>query len=504
MFSPNKFGVSKKNSNDALTGGELKTDVSYFDIDSFKLAPEFFMGFNQFMVMKKGELAYSLIDSNVRISNIDANGNNLGFNGLNQLMASDPARTTNGNELVLCSIKHTLDDKDGKWKAGDVAAKISNKSDMYEFVNRLMGGNQTDIQNAMSSYKSLSAALRDRGYRMEPLKEISIFNILDYFFGRSYEISTLGDDFNHPVKEKAYDDAKNCSVLDSLAINAETKRNVSHTTTIHPWVVNDLNGTPQDVLVAPVEDLKNMVSTFSGSEKIISPQDGIAYIAPDYYYILNNSAGDGKVGPDMKPYFHYYNAEKGTGSVIKCSVNSFTNQTMKFIKNYDSIARKMMGAIWEDANGNPIIGDIFNDFGFRERVLVREKRYARLMMGISNKYGLMFRADKNTIYKIVDIAYNPTIDNPYNYRRTLARVDENGIYDAKDGFSYDNVTINSNYTLWKAFGGIQSIEKTKDGKLEYSENSIKALADMECLTAVMPDGSKVPFDFQAKSQKDVY
>lgn len=504
MFSPDKFGMSKKNSNDALTGGELKADISYFDIDSFKLAPEFFMGFNQFMVMKKGELAYSLIDSNVRISNIDANGNNLGFNGLNQLMASDPARTTNGNELVLCSIKHTLDDKDGKWKIGDVAAKISNKSDMYEFVNKLMGGNQTDIQNAMSSYKSLSAALRDRGYRMEPLKEISIFNMLDYFFGRSYEISTLGDDFNHPVKEKAYNDAKNCSVLDSLAINAETKRNVSHTTTIHPWVVNDLNGTPQNVFVAPVEDLKNMVSTFSGSEKIISPQDGIAYIAPDYYYILNNSAGDGKVGPDMKPYFHYYNAEKGTGSVIKCSVNSFTNQTMKFIKNYDSMARKMMGAIWKDANGNPIIGDIFNDFGFRRRVLVGEKRYSRLMMNISNKYGLMFRADKNTIYKIIDITYNPTIDNPYNYKRTLARVDENGVYDANNGFSYDNVTINSNYTLWKAFGGIQSVEKTKDGKLEYSENSIKALADMECLTAVMPDGSKVPFDFQAKSQKDVY
>lgn len=504
MFSPDKFGMSKKDSNDALTGGELKMDVSYFDIDSFKLAPEFFMGFNQFMVMKKGELAYSLIDSNVRISNIDTNGNNLGFNGLNQLMVSDPARTTNGNELVLCSIKHTLDDKDGKWKAGDVAAKISNKSDMYEFVNKLMGSNQTDIQNAMSSYKSLSAALRDRGYRMEPLREISIFNMLDYFFGRSYEISTLGDDFNHPVKEKAYNNAKNCSVLDSLAINAETKRNVSHTTTIHPWVVNDLNGTPQNVLVAPIEDLKNMVSTFSGSEKIISPQDGIAYVAPDYYYILNNSAGDGKVGPDMKPYFHYYNAEKGTGSVIKCSVNSFTNQTMKFIKNYDSIARKMMGAIWKDANGNPIIGDIFNDFGFRRRVLVGKKRYSELMASISNKYGLMFRANKNTIYKIIDITHNPTIDNPYNYKRMLARVDENGIYDAKDGFSYDNVTINSNYTLWKAFGGIQSVEKTKEGKLEYSENSIKALADMECLTAVMPDGSKVPFDFQAKSQKDVY
>ena len=109
MFSPDKFGMSKKNSNDALTGGELKADVSYFDIDSFKLAPDFFMDFNQFMVMKKGELAYSLIDSNVRISNIDANGNNLGFNGLNQLMTSDPARTTNGNELILCSIKHTLE-----------------------------------------------------------------------------------------------------------------------------------------------------------------------------------------------------------------------------------------------------------------------------------------------------------------------------------------------------------------------------------------------------------
>lgn len=437
-----------------------------FNISKFVSDPRFFNSWEQFYMAKNSELFFSMINNGMDISITNSAGRDNGFTGLKVLKRINP-EWFKGNRMVLGKLH----------RDGFPDVLITSENDIRAFFEqayndaRIGGAN-----NVLSSNAALIKALGKMNYTLETNPDLVKFNWIDYFIGQSYEISSVGDNFNHPVKASAANDME----LDAFSTYAQIKRNVSQTTTIRPWIVDHLNGIPRVINVAPIEDISNSVSSFSGAFKHISPHDGVSFMSPTAVYLFNNGLMNSRVGFDMKPFFHDYNISTSTGVIIKTSSDALTNQTIKQGKNMKTMAYKMMGARWVDTTGNPISGNIFTDYGFR--MFDNRGNRVNLFEYISNKYHPMIELSRGNIYEIVDIQYEGLDENGTpRYKRELKRVDKNGDYmvDEDSIFDEQSIPIASNYDLWNALGGEHSKMKSLEtGKVVDSENSIMAVVDI--------------------------
>lgn len=458
-----------------------------FDLSSFSNNPAFFSSWETFYRTKNEELFYSLVSNNINISTDNASGRDNGFSGLNKLRMDKPALFKD-SRMILGKLK----------KPGSPDVVIASKNDMRAFLEEQMKkektGNIFQANRTMASFSEMKEYLSNIGYSIVINPELAKFNWIDYFVSQSYEISSVGDNFNHPVKGEYDNDMQ----LDALATYAQIKRNVSHTTTVRPWIVNHLDGVPKEVNIATIEDMGNTVSSFSAMTKNISPHDGIVFMSPLAVHLFNNSLMDSRVGTDMKPFFHDFNLNTATGVIVKCSTNAFTNKTIKYGKNFKSMTKKMLDYKWKTSDGTPINGDIFTDFNFRLKG--NSGSSMNLFNYISKKYHPMVKLDNGSIYEITDIKFDRTENGVDYYNRTLTRVDKNGDYDESSHQINDVVSINSNYDLWVALGAENSIEKSADtGRLMDSENSLLAIVDIMNTNGVV---STPGADIQ--SQEDVY
>lgn len=440
-----------------------------FDISKFASDPRFFNNWEQFYMAKNNELFFSMINNGIDISITNSTGRDNGFTGLKALKESNP-KWFNGNRMILGKLH----------RDGFPDIPITSENDIRAFLEQAyhdahIGG----ANNALSSNTALIEALGKMNYTIETNPDLVKFNWIDYFIGQSYEISSVGDNFNHPVNLKK-SPAANDMELDAFSTYAQIKRNVSQTTTIRPWIVDHLNGIPRVINVAPIEDISNTVSSFSGAYKNISPHDGVSFMSPTAVYLFNNGLMNSRVGFDMKPFFHDYNVSTSTGVIIKTSSDALTNQTIKQGKNMKRMAYKMMGARWVDAMGNPISGNIFTDYGFR--MFDNRGNKVNLFEYISNKYHPMVELSRGNVYEIVDIQYEGQDESGTpRYKREFKRVDKNGDYmiDEESIFDEQSIPIASNYDLWNALGGENSKMKSLEtGKVIDSENSIMAVVDI--------------------------
>lgn len=469
--------------------------MNSFDMSTFGPAG-FFTDFDSFYQAKNNELFFSMIDSGINISITNSNGRDNGFTGLKKLKDITP-EWFSGGKMIL-----------GKLRRGDEVIDITSDNDLRAFLEGALVsahiGNIYTVNDALRSSKSLNEWLDKMHYTIEVNPELSKFNWIDYFIGQSYEISSVGDNFNHPVKGQVNNDME----LDAFATYAQIKRNVSQTTTIKPWVVDHLNSIPRVINVAPVEDISNSVSSFSGMFKNISPHDGISFMSPTAVYLFNNGLMDSRVGFDMKPFFHDYNISTSTGAIIKTSTDALTNQTIKQGKNMKTMAKKMMNARWMDKNGQPINGDIFKDYGFR--MFDNKWNRVNLFGYISNKYHPMVELSKGNVYEIVDIQKvgNDEDETPL-YVRTMKLVDRLGDYNEDSETVVDEVPVRvgSNYDLWNLFGAENSKEKNPEtGLISDSENSIKAIVDMINNNGLSNNNEQIEANQSRsiESQADVY
>lgn len=469
-----------------------------FDMDKHG-GEMFYSNFDRFYKAKNDELFFSMIDNGIDLSiTSSVTGRDNGFSGLAALRERDGMKDWFvGDRMVL-----------GRIVTGTNSyVPITNEYDLRIFLENnvydrgFKDGKQAVI-NAFKSSKNMNKLMNDLGFSIEVNPELAKFNWIDYFIGQSYEITSVGDNFNHPVKG----DPENDMELDAFATYAQIKRNVSQTTTIKPWIVNHLNSIPRVIDVAPIEDIENTVSSFSGMRKRINPHDGIAFMSPTAVYLFNNGLMDSKVGFDMKPFFHDYNIATSTGVIIKCSTDALTNQTIKQGKNTKKMAYKMMGAQWRDVNGNLVTGNIFTDYGFRK--FNTDNTRKNLFNYVSNEYHPMVEVSNGMVYEITDVQYEGLNDEGIPvYKRIMRLVDKNGDYTDESPELVDTMAVSSNYDLWMLFGGEHSKQKSNDtGLVEDSENSIKIVVDIMNNNGTAMDGSPIDADgsLNVRSQEDVY
>ena len=443
---------------------------------------EYCTSFRDFFMQKNMELMFYAMQNNTQIFMNDSWKKPL-TQGLGKFMA-DPKNKiwVSGNSMVLFKV---VDQKGN-------AYNISNAADI-----RRLGL----TRNGLNDYEVFKAFM-DNMQMVHINPALLNFNYMDFFLGENYKINTVGGMFNHPIKSNG---TLTGLEEEALGIIAQNKRNVSYTASVDQVLTNTLTGMGSTMNVCCVEDITDNVSSMSGNSNTIKPHDGICHISPVMAYWILNSTGDSKVGMDMKPFLHSYDARTASGIIIKSSFNSLTNDGVRKGKNVENMIYKTMAAEWKDEQGRPITGNVFQDYNIN-RFSSDGKQMLNLFDYLSRKYNPMFETSEG-VFEIVGIdAVMDPATGRYQYFRRIAKVDAAGNYNPdeiiNEGIAFD---VNSNYDLWVLFGKENSREYDKKlNKIVPSENSIRMIVDLGNNVGLDRNGNKFTNSNAPYSQNECY
>lgn len=274
--------------------------------------------------------------------------------------------------------------------------------------------------------------------------------------------------------------------------NAQNKRNVAYTAAMQAFQKGTLNGIPDYYNIAIIDDIVDYQSTVNGDQKDgkglkIKPFDGATFVNPFVVYLENNSLGGAKVGINKKQFVHFYNEETGSGGIIKTAGFGITNDLMRNSIFYQRMMRNMTDRPWYDMYGNLLTNiNILQDYN-GDNI-----EYSNPNDQNGERY---FKTANGKLYKITSIK---SLGNN-QYQRTLQEVSKNGTNIGKNITENKIFTVNSNYSLWNLFGGMNCMEKPSGSDvLIESENSIKMV-----VTAMNKVGLATTQN-DVKTQADVY
>lgn len=386
-----------------------------------------------------------------------------------------------------------LDAKTDRLVLGKVTVdgKVYNITRLLD-LQKLFGNESTTVDG----YAELLQQMVESGsitFELNPA--LVAYNTINYMFGSEWRASTVGAHFAHPSKAQPGADLL---VDEASRYNASNKRNVSFTAAMHAFQKNMLNGIPSDYNLSIIDDIKDVLFNVTGTEdKKVKPHDGAIFVNPFIVYLENNSLCGAKAGINKKQFVHFYNEKTGTGGIIKCAGFGLTNDLMKNSPCYRDMMWNMTKRIWRDREGNPYEADITKDYLGRKIDYINKgdkdsnTYYAKEVDG-ELKY---FRIDN--IEKINTILEGDTpieVSNTYKFFET--EVDESGVAIAET--KTVTKTIRSNYDLWQAFGGYNSLElKEGDNILTTSEASITNVVHAMNFVGIVENAN-------IETQNDVY
>ena len=358
------------------------------------------------------------------------------------------------------------------------------------------------------------------------------YNILNYFLTQEFMGSTVGMFYAHPNKKAQNiqqllkegkintEQARQMILEDEKARKlAQDKRNVSFTASMHSFLKGLIQGIPDEINIAIMDDPHDAFSTVSGDTFDIKPFDGCTFENPWFGEMENASLGGAKVGVNKKTFTHYYDARTGTGGIIKTANFCITNDRIRGSKFYQRMIRNMTDRVWKNQNGTDFIipQDGYEDYNEQRNEGVFYVSSNNLMDYNGNPIeftnpndinGQLYFKQNGKYYHIVSIEY---LGNN-QFRRYLQEVDIQGRAQDKDGnptkmFPEDTQTINSNYKLWNLFGGAYAMEIAEGtSTLQYTENSIKIVANIINNIGTDPNdktGQTLPSGI-VRTQSDVY
>lgn len=467
-FDPKAFDTHDVDANGNITPG--------LTID------EYCTSFRDFFMQKNMELMFYAMQNNTQIFMNDSWKKPL-TQGLGKFMADPKNRIwVKGNSMVLFKV-------------------VDSRGNTYDITNSADIRRLGLTRNGLNDYEVFKKFMSNM--QMVHVNPVLLnFNYIDFFLGENYKINTVGGMFNHPIKSNG---TLTGLEEEALGIIAQNKRNVSYTASVDQVLTNTLTGMGSTMNVCCVEDITDDVSSMSGNSNTIKPHDGICHISPVMAYWILNSTGDSKVGMDMKPFLHSYDARTASGIIIKSSFNSLTNDGVRKGQNVENMIYKTMAAGWRDEQGRPITGDIFQDYNIN-RFSSDGKQMLNLFDYLSRKYNPMFETSEG-VFEIVgiDAVINPATGR-YQYFRKIARVDGAGNYNpdeiVDEGVAFD---VNSNYDLWVLFGKENSREYDKKlNKIVPSENSIRMIVDLGNNVGLDRNGNKFTNRNTPYSQNECY
>lgn len=343
--------------------------------------------------------------------------------------------------------------------------------------------------------------------RIEINPIIESYNTLNYFFTQEFMGSTVGMFYAHPSKDKSGN-----PLMDEKSRKlAQDKRNVSFTASMHSFLLNLIQGIPQEINIAIMPDVKDSFQTISGDQFIgdIKAFDGATFENPFFGILENYSLRGAKVGINKKTFTHYYDERTGTGGIIKTANFSLTNEGIRRSKFYQRMIRNMSDRIWRKQDETPFIipQDSYKDWDETRTQAVTYVQSNNLVDYNGNVISFTNPTDiqGNLYFKSVDnegnVHYYKINSIEYlgknQFDRHLQEVDEQGRI-ISDNEIVENVLVNSNYKLWNLFGGAYAMEMQAGNRtLQFTENSIKLVADISNKI-----GTKI--NDIVRTQEDVY
>ena len=236
---------------------------------------------------------------------------------------------------------------------------------------------------------------------------------------------------------------------------AQHKRNVSYTAAMHEFQLESVNGIPTEYNMAIIDDIKAPVYTISGDRGNHAPFDGATFVNPLVVIWENNSLEESKAGIDKKQFIHYYDEATGTGGIVKTAGFGLTNDRVRRYQFYRDMIHNMMNKQWKNADGT---NHIMREGGILKDYNGKDVNYGPVYFMKNGKYYMR---------EIDEYLGNNT------YKVTTTEVDEAG--NALGWDQEESITVNSNYDVWKMFGGHNSMELKKN-QLVWSEKSIELTA----------------------------
>lgn len=372
------------------------------------------------------------------------------------------------------------------------------------------------------------------GVEVNPILES--YNILNYFFTQEYMGSTVGMFYAHPNKKAKNiqqllqtgqitpEQAHQLALADEKARKAaQDKRNVSFTAAMHSFLKGLLQGVPDEINIAIMDDPKDYFTTVSGDKFDIKPFDGCTFEDPFFGEMENASLGGAKVGVNKKTFTHYYDARTGTGGIIKTANFSLTNDRIRGSKFYQRMMQNMTDRTWKNQNGTDFIipQDGYEDwdetrtqtaFYVQSNNLVNYNGEQIELTNPNDLRGELYYKENGKYFRIVSIEY---LGNNM-FKRYIQEVNKQGVaQDEKDNPTeiYEDTSeflqnpINSNYKLWKLFGGENAMEIPEgNSTLQFSEHSIKLTTNI--INSIGTDindktGKKLPQNV-VRTQADIF
>ena len=302
---------------------------------------------------------------------------------------------------------------------------ITSKLDLIELAQKKEYSNYEDL-------------LKDSNIELHP--ELERYNLLDYLFSEEFLITTVGSHIAHPAKYKGNDPL----IEEGLRKKAQNKRNVSMTATMQEFLLNTVNGIPNEYNIAIIKDKFDTLYNASGIEDdSVKPYDGATFVNPFIVLLENISLGAAKAGITKKQFIHFYNERTATGGIIKTAGFGMTNDWIRNSYQLQNMMRKMTDIKWNRSD----IDITQNENGVID-------------------YGDIFYKENGLFYKVLNIKYKGS----NNYDVTICQVTEDGDI-IENTVNTISKPIDSNYKLWQLFGGMNSHELVNN-KLIPSERSV--------------------------------
>ena len=372
--------------------------------------------------------------------------------------------------------------------------------------------------------------------------DVQLNPLLEHFFyansvlGNNLRLSLTGSELSHPIKWKSkipnpalgvdYSDPI-YNRLESITQGAQLKRNVIIPATLQYFQQNTMTGVPSKLKISVFRDAQATVFNYSGNQKSIDGSDGSGYSNSLITIIENKSLQDQAVGSIKKTIAHSPNYETGGTFLGKWAIFGITSEHMRNSINAKislyEVDKKLLNIQWYNNNGqtglDPRFFDqnIMKDKNIDLSVLissggVKNTENGAFVSDILQNKQLMymnpetnqvfeicgFGREKNGLYYTVeheiitgnkqeDVKVYHLFDTESNHRRIteaeLPKLYQTGIshYSTESGELLH--TINSNFELKEAMGGIFSVHENSTGGYSYDDSSSYATCQFLNLVA---------------------
>lgn len=343
-----------------------------------------------------------------------------------------------------------------------------------------------DINGQRVAIKTLDQLNQAQNLQIHPM--LSKLNRLDYLCSQQYTISTVGSHYAH----KGGADTGSILVEEAKRWLASNKRNVAATSTVHLFQNKQLNGAPSVYNLSIIEDITFDLYNVMGDLYLEghAPLDGGMFVNAWMSELENNSLAGEKAGIDKKQFGTFFSELYGAGGIVKTAGFAATNSRMRRQKSWQNLQKAMTSKPWVKEFADEFGNDILEVMDITKDYLDNTIDYTQAIKGQPIMYKrpahdnprqlAAYRLDHieslgNNQYRIyeveIDAKGNPISDV---ILRNGEYIDENGTRYTNDNASI--ITINNNWDLYtQVFGGYNSLELGADGKLTWSENSIKLM-----------------------------